>query len=122
MCQNQRKHGEISDERLLYGRVNRLFVNQVLFVHEGKIISSDSSAKGRFAQYLYCLHLSGVKDNLVRGNLFNHIGFMQVEMKNGNATEVIEGCWSRANFNLLRELIVKYKYPPLTDASTNISL
>ena len=108
------KHGKTSDERLLYGKVNRLFVNQVLFVHEGKITSLDNSAKGRIAQYLYCLHLSGV--NNVRGNLFNHIGFMYVETKSGNATKVIEGCWSHDNFNLLRDLIVKYKYPPLTEA------
>jgi len=107
------RHGN-SPESVLFGKAHRDFVDQVLYVHEGKKVELDNDCKGRIAQYLYHLCAAGIPHT--RGLLFNHKGYIHVEMSNGQISKVVQGDWDEQIVGAVRPLILPYRYPPLTQA------
>lgn len=104
-------HG--SDQSLNYGGVLPFFVNQVLFIYEGKVDSIKTGHKNIGGILNYLNLLCDARALHPRGLLFNKYDLITIDP---TTSELQYGAWSTTSKKELRKFILDVEYPKLTSA------
>lgn len=111
-AKNPHGTGTGTAKSFLYGGVSLFFVNQVLFIYEGKVndLNTDENV-GVAMNYLNLLCNAG--SQMPRGLLFNKENLIALD---GVASSLRTGSWATTSKEVLTNFILETKYSPLTSA------